>query len=536
MSTATGERVAVASTLVVFGATGDLAHRKLYPALGSLAMRGQLPRRVHRHRRRPDRDDRRRLRRRVPARHREGARRRLGTAARHRRARPPVPVRRRLVRRRRHVRAPGRGGPSTRRPTARAPRGNALYYLATVPTDVRQGRRGARRRSGLATRSRRGRSAASSIEKPFGHDLETAADARPPAAPVLRRAPDLPHRPLPGQGDRPEHPGPAVREHDLRAAVEPPLRRPRARSRWPSRSASSTAARSTSRPGALRDIVQNHLLQVLALVGDGAAGVVRRRRHPRREGEGAALDPPAATRRSSPSRVVRGQYARGTIDGVRRPGVPRRGGRGAPTARPRRSSRCELDIDNWRWAGVPFYLRTGKRLPRARHRGRAPLHAGAVPAAATERGRHRSSRTRWCSASSPTRASRSSFAAKVPGAEFRVRERRPRLPLRGGVRRGAPRRRTSASSFDALPRRRRPSSSAPTRSSRRGGSCSRSSTRSTPAPSRSRPTRPGRGDRPRPKSCSSSPWPAASPTGGANHERPGRAARRRRTCRRRSSH
>ncbi|HKH25657.1 MAG TPA: glucose-6-phosphate dehydrogenase, partial [Acidimicrobiia bacterium] len=46
MTTASGEAVAVSAALVVFGATGDLAHRKLYPALASLAHRGQLPRRL----------------------------------------------------------------------------------------------------------------------------------------------------------------------------------------------------------------------------------------------------------------------------------------------------------------------------------------------------------------------------------------------------------------------------------------------------------------------------------------------------------
>ena len=95
---------------------------------------------------------------------------------------------------------------------------------------------------------------------------------------VFARAPDLPDRPLPGQGDGAEHPGAAVRQHDLRAAVEPPLRRPRARSPWPSRSASSTGARSTSRPGALRDIVQNHVLQVLALTAMEPPASLRGRR------------------------------------------------------------------------------------------------------------------------------------------------------------------------------------------------------------------------------------------------------------------
>ena len=45
------------------------------------------------------------------------------------------------------------------------------------------------------------------IEKPFGHDLESARDAEQAAVRYFRRAPDLPHRPLPGQGNRAEHHG-----------------------------------------------------------------------------------------------------------------------------------------------------------------------------------------------------------------------------------------------------------------------------------------------------------------------------------------
>ena len=54
------------------------------------------------------------------------------------------------------------------------------------------------------------------------------ARAQPPGGECARRAPDVPHRPLPGQGDRPEHPGVPLRQLDLRAALEPQVRRPRA--------------------------------------------------------------------------------------------------------------------------------------------------------------------------------------------------------------------------------------------------------------------------------------------------------------------
>ena len=64
----------------------------------------------------------------------------------------------------------------------------------------------------------------------------------------------------------------------------------------------------------------------------------------------------------------------------------------APSPTSARDSRTEtyvalkLEIDNWRWAGVPFYLRTGKALSGARHRDRHPLQAGAAtPCSATGR-------------------------------------------------------------------------------------------------------------------------------------------------------
>ena len=99
--------------------------------------------------------------------------------------------------------------------------------------------------------------------------------------------------------------------------------------------------------GALRDVVVNHLLQLLAA---------------------AAMEPPAgddpttlkdakyAVLRSmhdaDPARYVRGQYdGYRDIDGV------------APDSDTETYSALRLEIDNWRWAGVPFFIRTGKQLP-----------------------------------------------------------------------------------------------------------------------------------------------------------------------------
>lgn len=116
------------------------------------------------------------------------------------------------------------------------------------------------------------------------------------------------------------------------------------------------------RSGAMRDVVQNHLLQLLALVAmeppvtfeanavrDEKVKVLR------------AVRPIGADEVAE--RAVRGQYAAGYIEGGAVSGY-------ADLAEVARSSPTEtfvalkLFVDNWRWEGTPFYLRTGKRLPK----------------------------------------------------------------------------------------------------------------------------------------------------------------------------
>mgnify|MGYP000197514523 CR=1 FL=1 len=112
--------------------------------------------------------------------------------------------------------------------------------------------------------------------------------------------------------------------------------------------------------GVVRDILQNHLLQLLTLV---------------------AMEPPAAIeadavrnekvkilhaiRPLAPGEVerltVRGQYGRGVVEGREVPGY-RQEERVAPDSVTPTYVAVRFEIDNWRWAGVPFYLRSGKRL------------------------------------------------------------------------------------------------------------------------------------------------------------------------------
>ncbi|MEI9989095.1 MAG: glucose-6-phosphate dehydrogenase [Rhizomicrobium sp.] len=113
--------------------------------------------------------------------------------------------------------------------------------------------------------------------------------------------------------------------------------------------------------GAVRDMVQNHLLQLLCLVAMEPP---------------ANLDPDSVRNekvkvlhslrpidsRDIARRAVRGQYGAGFAEGREVKGyADEAGGRPSGTET---FVAIQANIDNWRWAGVPFYLRTGKRLPR----------------------------------------------------------------------------------------------------------------------------------------------------------------------------
>jgi len=114
--------------------------------------------------------------------------------------------------------------------------------------------------------------------------------------------------------------------------------------------------------GALRDMLQNHMLQLLCLV---------------------AMEPPADmepdsvrnekvkvlrslrrfTRADVADKSVRGQYTPGVVAGKSAEGYEAERGQKTGTET---FTALRVDIDNWRWAGVPFFLRTGKRMPEKR--------------------------------------------------------------------------------------------------------------------------------------------------------------------------
>jgi glucose-6-phosphate 1-dehydrogenase len=118
-----------------------------------------------------------------------------------------------------------------------------------------------------------------------------------------------------------------------------------------------TRGRYYEQSGALRDMVQNHMMQLLALV---------------------AMEPPAGLAaddirdekvkvlrsiRPVGNASLRGQYAAGSLAGQPVVGY-RQEANVAPDSRTETYVALKLFIDNWRWAGVPFYLRHGKRLPK----------------------------------------------------------------------------------------------------------------------------------------------------------------------------
>jgi glucose-6-phosphate 1-dehydrogenase len=112
--------------------------------------------------------------------------------------------------------------------------------------------------------------------------------------------------------------------------------------------------------GALRDIVQNHMLQLLCLVAmepppDLEADSV----HTEKVKVLRSLRPIGAA--EVERETVRGQYRRGFMESGAVPGYSEETGGGVSDTETFVALRAH--IDNWRWAGVPFFLRTGKRLP-----------------------------------------------------------------------------------------------------------------------------------------------------------------------------
>ena len=168
--------------------------------------------------------------------------------------------------------------------------------------------------------------------------------------------------------------------------------------------------------GALRDMVQNHLLQLLCLVGmepptdlgadsirDEKVKVVRSLRRFEEEEVG--------------THVIRGQYAPGAIAGKAVAGYREENGVD-PTSKTETYVALKIRVDNWRWADVPIYVRVGKRLPKSGTE--ISVHFKKAPQVLFNRESDASDQNVLVIRIQPDEGISLRMQAKVPGTSFRI--------------------------------------------------------------------------------------------------------------------
>ncbi len=169
--------------------------------------------------------------------------------------------------------------------------------------------------------------------------------------------------------------------------------------------------------GALRDIVQNHVMQVLSLtLMEPPTGMDATHIRDEKVKLLKAVDIP--TPDEAVDKSVRGQYTAGVVDSVAVPGYREEEGV-APGSVTETYVALRLRVENWRWAGVPVYVRTGKRLPARVTEVALQFHS--VPFLAFDGGLARQLRPNTLVLRiQPDEGISLHFGAKVPGEEFRV--------------------------------------------------------------------------------------------------------------------
>jgi glucose-6-phosphate 1-dehydrogenase len=350
------ERRPVAPTaLVIFGATGDLARRKLLPALYNLAHEGALPERFHLvgvSRKEKEHED-----------YRSECERAIRSYSR--RA-PDEDVLQGLLANVRYV--PGTfddpgvyaelGGTLDEFDEQAGERFNRAFYLSTAPsffsTIIGQlGGSGLSRRAETEVRV--------IVEKPFGASLQQARELNARVLSVFDES----------QVFRIDHYlGKETVQNMLAFRFANGMFEPLWNRNYIDQ-VQITAAEDIGigsragyydRAGALRDLIQNHMLQLLCHVAMEPPGSFTAE-EVRNEKVKVLHAIAAPTEQDIPEMAARAQYAAGHSGGEDVPGYLEEEGVPADSITETYAA-LRLEVDNWRWAGVPFYLRAGKRLAR----------------------------------------------------------------------------------------------------------------------------------------------------------------------------
>lgn len=344
-------------TLVIFGATGDLTHRKLIPAVFCLFCEGFLPKRfrIVAYARRDKTED-------------EYRDELLASVKKHCRMQPVDEAAwKRFARRIAYHKAQmdREGFESLRDLLCGEDKGcsgpgNCLFYSATPPKLFPEVARHLKA-VGLSEAGRdAGRWARIIIEKPFGRDLESARELND----ILRDA--FEER----QIFRIDHYlGKETVQNIMVLRFANSIFEPVWNQKYVDHvqitvaesSGVQTRGRYFDTAGILRDMVQNHMMHLLCLVamespGRLAADSVRDEKVKLLR----ALRPVSGD--CAAGCLVRGQYTGNSVGGEEAPGYREEDGV-AEDSQTETFAALKAHIDNWRWAGVPFYLRTGKRMP-----------------------------------------------------------------------------------------------------------------------------------------------------------------------------
>src|SRR5438445_9093577 len=395
-------------SIVIFGATGDLTHRKLIPALYNLAADGELPPAVAiiGFARRPKSDDdfRKEMEEAVRKFSRQAVRDEIWKTFSqslfyHQSEFGDEAGYKSLAERLEET------------DNERGTRGNRLFYFAAGPDQFETILKNLK--AAELNRAKEGSWARVIIEKPFGTDLASARELNR----IVNDAFDE------SQTYRIDHfLGKETAQNILvlrfANAIFEPLWNTRYIDHLQITAAETLGVEARAgyyeKAGALRDMVQNHLLQLLCLVTmeaptDLRADSIRDEK----------VKVVRALRRMTGSEVaknvVRAQYTEGAIGGQPVPGYRQEKGVD-PKSTTETYAALRINIDNWRWADVPVYMRVGKRLPKSATE--ISVHFKKAPAVLFNKGL--SDRNVLVIRIQPDEGISLRIHAKVPGTSFRI--------------------------------------------------------------------------------------------------------------------